>query len=116
MKFTFRDRVKRFLSRIIGPWRLSQGEQLPPKWFGFAYYDFMACKAIFWAMPINWIVRFYWWSVWKWNEFRSRKGRMEYYVEVEAERRARYQAQRLRWQYEDRLRDLNRVSACPKKV
>jgi len=49
-----------------------QGEIMPPRCYGLAYYDWMRQSCVYYLMPFNWVVRWWRFMMYVWDTFRSR--------------------------------------------
>ena len=50
---------------------ISEGELLPPFYYGLAYRDYATFHSYWYIMPINYFIRWGKWIQHKWNRFRS---------------------------------------------
>ena len=67
--------------RLIIPRRLaSEGEELPPWFYGLAYIDFLRHRSIYYPMPLHLVARFVRWCHYQWEDLRDRPGPLDRYI------------------------------------
>ena len=64
-----------------------QGERLPPFCYGLAYREISRPVAVFYLVPINYIIRFVMYISHRWDRYRSRPSWVDKKVEEEVHRR-----------------------------
>jgi len=53
----------------------NEGELMPSFYYGLAYRKWDSYQGVWYPIPINYIVRSFYWLNWKWNGFRASHGR-----------------------------------------
>lgn len=73
------------------------GEMPPPWYYGLSYINWCAIdQEVWYPIPVNYIVRFFWDMKSRWDSLRGKIGRMDYFIMVHATRQAREMSMRYR--------------------
>jgi hypothetical protein len=74
----------------------NEGEVSPPWYYALAYLDWQRLQEVWYPVPMNYIVRWFWKAKTVWDLARGRMGRTDYYIMVHSARLAREMATKYR--------------------